>query len=96
MTHSTVVLRRVTVPSRRRLYQALAREESRTQLADEKSVALARKQSHTQLSKESDSTEQLFSKLLAESALQNEKIVVFLDGQKLVVPRSKLLEWDFI
>jgi hypothetical protein len=98
MKSSTAVLRRVEGPSRRALWQALAlaRRESRTQFfgrgekphAIEGSRARTRENPHAIFSPVQELTEQL--------AKADEKIVIFLDGQKYVVPRSKLLEWDSI
>ena len=97
MTDSTVVLRRNMFPSKRRLWQALSRTRgsNRTQFFGDDSD-LARKQSRTQFSGNNETIEKLLGEIAKDQALQSEKIVIFLDREKYVVPRSKLLEWDTI
>jgi hypothetical protein len=97
MSNSTAVLRRILGPSRRRLWQAIGhtREESRTQFFGGGQAPRAR-QSHTQFFGDNETAEKLLGELAKSQSLQNDRIVIFLEGQKYVVPRSKLLEWDSI
>lgn len=95
---SSVVIRKLKRPSKRRLWQflALTRKKNRTQFFEKSAGNLAREQSRTQFFGNNEASERLLDELAKTQALQNEKIVIFLDGQKYIVPRSKLLEWDSI